>query len=177
VAVGLIVDDFYSFLEARRRFLTGARIKNGKFITSGNPDKPYFMPFQTCIKIVLSHGQVGGKVYFFFGLNTPFASYANQFFQDLLQYSHTEYRDRIGTVAYPAARETPQLQAADLLVHLYYKDVVRRNATNSWDSPHPPLLSALLGRYLSAKDVCHHTKKNIEDGLDLNNIVLPDTGR
>ena len=78
VAFGLVVNDFYSFSLAERRFLTGATIGNesGKLLTSGCPSKPYFCPFQSILKIVTGYAPVGGKAHFSFGLGRPFAEYA-----------------------------------------------------------------------------------------------------
>ena len=54
VNFGIIVDDFNSFTEIQRRFLTGATLQAGNLVTSGNPKKPYFLPFQHCMKTVAS---------------------------------------------------------------------------------------------------------------------------
>ena len=41
VSVGLAVDDFLSCSLPQRRFLTGARMKVNKLVSTGNPTKPY----------------------------------------------------------------------------------------------------------------------------------------
>jgi hypothetical protein len=38
-----------------RKLLTGATYKNGKFITSGSPDRPYFLQFMFCVLDAVSN--------------------------------------------------------------------------------------------------------------------------
>jgi hypothetical protein len=47
VSFGIVVDNFNSYNENQRKFITGARLdeKTGKFLSSGCPNKPYFVPF------------------------------------------------------------------------------------------------------------------------------------
>lgn len=76
VSVGLVIEDFKGLAEKYRRFFTGAVLRNGRLTTSGCPSKPYFVPFQTCIKRVVSYAPAGGEANFFFGLDRTFAEYA-----------------------------------------------------------------------------------------------------
>jgi uncharacterized protein DUF3800 len=46
VSIGVVVKDFNAYSLEDRKFLTGARVTDGKLVTSGAPSKPYFMPFQ-----------------------------------------------------------------------------------------------------------------------------------
>jgi hypothetical protein len=41
---------------------------------------------------------------------------------------------QIGDVAFPLAKDTPQLQTADFLVHMIYKDMLRRKSENNFGS-------------------------------------------
>jgi hypothetical protein len=130
VTWAIFVEDFYSFSHEQRRFMTGATLSpSGKLITSGCPNKPYFVPFQNIIKVVTDATPVGGKAHFNFGLNTQFAEYAVALFEQIVDnpppkdsaISTWKSRDRLGIPLFPLATETAQLQAADMLVHLTYR--------------------------------------------------------
>jgi hypothetical protein len=136
VSFGIVVEDFQSFPLKQRQFMTGATLKNGKLVTSGSPNKPYFVPFQFCIKKVAQYAPVGGKADFFFGLDRPFAKYATSLFDEIKKnapFWNWESKDRLGGREFPLASETAGLQAADLLAHLTYKHMLERYAANDWD--------------------------------------------
>lgn len=119
VSVGLVIADFQELSLTQRRFVTGATMKNGQLVSSGCPNKPYFAPFQYCMKRVVSYAEVGGRADFFFGLDRSFAKYARTLY-DIIKRSKQpdETRCRLGEIAFPMAKETPGLQAADLLAYL-----------------------------------------------------------
>jgi hypothetical protein len=134
VTHAIVIPDFNSFPEIQRRFFTGAEIRNGRLVSSGSPNRPYFVPFQKCIKRIASYAPVGGRAHFFFGLDRPFAKYAGSYYKNL-QTSKTlvvEFRERLGQISFPLARETPELQAADLLTYLTALDVERRIASGDF---------------------------------------------
>jgi len=129
VSYGIIVEDFNSFTLEQRRFLTGATLQSsGELDQAGCPNKPYFVPFQNVVKLLTDYAPEGGKVHFSFGIDRPFYGYATELFKqmvDLTQaaekpWSTWKSRDRLGTTQQPLAKETAQLQAADLLAHLTY---------------------------------------------------------
>lgn len=130
VAWGIVVDDFNSFSLEQRRFMTGATLdpKSKRLTSSGCPKKPYFVPFQNVLRLVTKHAPVGGKARFNFGVDRPFAEYARVLFRQIDNQAKTgphawstwDSMDRLGSPLFPKASETPQLQAADLLVHLTY---------------------------------------------------------
>ncbi len=137
VSVSLIVDDFNSFSEKQRRWMTGATLNTaGKLITSGAPTKPYFVPFQLCLRKITDYAQPGRKAHFFFGIDKPMSKYARVLFKQIKTdrgYAQEwPSKSRLGDPAFPLASETPQLQAADLLVHLTYKHILERHAANDW---------------------------------------------
>jgi hypothetical protein len=86
------------------------------------------VPFQLCVRRITEHTPQDGKAHFFFGLDRPFAEYARVLFRQMKLPTHpiSEWltRDRIGDPSFPLASETPQLQAADLLVHLTYLHIL-----------------------------------------------------
>lgn len=167
VSVGLVVADFLACSLPQRRFLTGARMKVDKLVSTGNPNKPYFMPFTRCIKNVLRYAEGGGKANFFFGLNHTFSGYAKTIFQDLLEHETTEFRDRIGTDSYPLAKETPQMQAADFFSYLVYKDLEQRVTTCRWNVEPEPLLKSLIGAARTRMDFQYFDKTLIDETLKM----------
>lgn len=119
VSVGLVVDDFKGLTLMQRRFFTGATVLDGRLVTSGCPNKPCFAPFQHCIKQVVSYAAVGGNADFFFGTDRPFAKYAETLYRAIKgSRQPDETRCRLGKIDFPLAKETPALQAADLLAYL-----------------------------------------------------------
>jgi len=170
VSVAVVVDDFNSFSEDDRRFLTGASVKligddDAKFTSSGSPNRPYYLPFQHCVKQIASYAPVGGEVHFSFGLASSFAGYAVQLMKQIQADPLAPYRDRIGSVSFPPAKDTPPLQAADLLSHLTYLDVQERIATNGWDKHPTGLLKMCLANRLMQDDTVYYNKACIEETL------------
>jgi hypothetical protein len=173
VFAGIIVDDFNSFSEKQRRFMTGAPLdeKSGKLKASGSPNKPYFVPFQFALKSVTDHTQTGRKASFFFGLATPMAGYANEIFKQIkTQQSWPESawksKRRLGDPAFPLAKETPQLQAADLLAYLTYLYMQERHAANDWTVAPDGLLATCLQNRRSPDDLICHRKESLQSRLD-----------
>lgn len=135
VSFGVVVNDFYSFSLDQRKFLTGATLRRGKFVSTGSPNKPYFVPFQLCVRVVTDHTPSGAKAHFFFGLDSTFSGYATALFKQMEtpnEHSDWQSRDRLGDPSFPKASETPQLQAADLLVHLTYLHMLERHREGKW---------------------------------------------
>ncbi len=135
VSFGVVVEDFNSLSLIQRKFLTGAIVRDRKLISTGSPNKPYFVPFQNCIKCVCEYAPIGGKAHFFFGLDKPFAGYATEMFKQTKEVpvpgSDWKTKNRLGDPAFPLAAETPQLQAADLFVHLSYLFFLERRAASA----------------------------------------------
>jgi hypothetical protein len=145
VSAGIIIEDFTALSLTQRRFLTGATMFKGKAITSGCPNRPYFTPFQFCIKCVVSYAEVGGKAHFFFGLDRPFAKYAQALYANLRNSKQPDpTRERLGTIGFPLASKTPQLQAADLLAYMTAEHVAKNNYQP--ETPPGPFLRALLDK-------------------------------
>jgi hypothetical protein len=121
------VGDFRAFPLNVRQYLTGANVNGkGKVSSSGNPNKPYFMPFQKCVVRLCQYAPKGGKAHFAFGLDRPFAKYAMALFKQMAAPSPNRgpqammLTERLGTPTFPMAKETAPLQIADVLVNLTY---------------------------------------------------------
>jgi hypothetical protein len=134
ISFGIVVQDFLSFSENQRRFLTGMEVTPDLRLTgTGNPNKPYFTPFMHTIKRVASYAPVGGRAHFFFGLDRPFYGYAQEMFRILENSTHAGgYRERLGDTSAPMAKETPQLQAADYFAYLTYDHARECMNTGNW---------------------------------------------
>src|SRR5215469_11377129 len=147
VSAAIVVQDFYSFSLDDRKFMTGATLRNNKLVGSGSPDKPYYIPFQHCLKRVTEYAPVGGKAHFFLGLGHAFSGYAQSLFEQAKADPHSPRREQLGDIDFPEAKHTPQLQAADLLVHLSYLYALDMIKRDSWGTIRPtgPLRYALAG--------------------------------
>jgi hypothetical protein len=168
VAYGVVVRDFFKFSFRERRFLTGATLTpEGRIRESGNPDRPYFAPFQPLIKRVLSYAPVGGKAHFFLGVNSVFGNYAADLYTKLSGNPSHPYQARFGTIAYPEANDTPGLQAADFLVHVIYLDIIKRAQANAlYSLPKPSdLIRLLLNNKRHSEDVVYQDERLMRETL------------
>ena len=174
VSASIIVDDFNSFSEKQRRWFTGATLNTaGKLITSGAPTKPYFVPFQLCIRNITEQVKPGRKAHFFFGTDRPMSKYARVLFRqiktDRAYSSGWPTKSRLGDPAFPAAKDTPQLQAADLLVHLTYRHELERLAENNWNVEPTGLLRACLRKIRRQEDHVLQDRRCLQWMLDVTN--------
>jgi hypothetical protein len=106
-----------------RKFLSGAHRRNGKFLSTGSPDKSYYLPFQFCVSDAVCNSGARDKVHMFAGIDRTFSKYAEILYSQLRDDPRLsdEIRDHMGTLAFPLAKETPALQACDLLVYQLYR--------------------------------------------------------
>jgi hypothetical protein len=150
VSTAVVVDAFNRLSHNERRFLTGGTLRNGKFIDSGCPSKPYFLAFQTVILDIARHAPVGGKSHYAFDLNKQFKGYALDLFALVKGLIEHPLHERIGEISFPTGLEAVQLQTADLLCYLNYqfakKKLVDRSAKPDL------LLRSILQGMLDDKD-------------------------
>lgn len=130
ISATIIADDFNSYSQEHRAHFTGKTVFKGrKTAATGKANTPYFAPFWYCVREVARYASVGGKVHFFCGLNTTFARYATVLYQTIQNSPRRtkwgDWKDRLGNIAFPAAKNTPQLQAADFLAYLQYRHTVK----------------------------------------------------
>src|ERR1700733_7451890 len=155
VSAAIIVEDFYSFSLHDRKFMTGATWKNNELLGTGSPDKAYYIPFQHCLKRIAGRAPVGGKTHFFFGLDRTFSGYAEVLYKQRKADPFAPFREELGEIAFPQAKATAPLQAADLLVHLSYQYALEMMQNNSWGRVQPEGL--LLGALAGTVDQGDHT--------------------
>lgn len=126
IAFGVVVQDFLALSEIDRKWLTGAQFSlQGKPITSGCSTKSYYLPFQFCIfkSAQMSSAAEIDKIHVFVGLDRTFHAYAADLYKNL----QTDPRlpeslvSLLGTLSNPLAKDTPGLQAADLLAYQFYQ--------------------------------------------------------
>jgi hypothetical protein len=170
VSGGIVIDDFFSFNEKQRKFMTGATLMpNGKFTTSGKQKKPYFVPFQNAVKNVTDYTRPGRRANFFFGLDRPMGKYASTFFQEIKTrgaWGEAAWIRRLGDMATPLAKECPQLQAADLLALLTYRHMRERYDDNDWTVPPGGLLKTCLAKMRSRYDHGYETRNSLHQRIE-----------
>jgi hypothetical protein len=169
VCYGIFVDEFFAFSLNHRKFLTGASwdAQKRKFLTTGCPSKPYFVPFVECLKIVTSHTPMGERGGFFCGVDRPVAEYADALFRYIKLRSPALSTEKLGTISFPLAARTPQLQAADLFSCLSYRHMLERRANGNWASPPSALLASLLRNRKSPDDTSFRTGKLIKEMISV----------
>jgi len=182
VSYGIIVDDFNSFSFDERQFMTGATLhpRTGKLLTSGCPTRPYFVPFQNIVKLVCDHAPVGGRAHFSFGLDTSFSQFALVLFKQIEEQSKLHPRpwsawdsvDRLGMAQFPLASETPELQAADLLVHLTYQHMNDWMGHGKVSTP-SEILRMCLANYVSREDHKYQDRECLETLLSNARRLVP----
>jgi hypothetical protein len=176
ISFGIVVADFNSYNERQRKFITGATLdeKTGKFLSTGCPNKPYFVPFQLCLKRVTAYAPIGGKANFFFGSDRPVAGYARSLFDQIkMQVRQGSWpgttwkeKNRLGNSDFPLAKQTPELQAADLYCFLTYQHMLERHKAHDWDVRPSGLLANCLKNMRSAEDHAYQNKRCIDEMLE-----------
>ena len=166
ISAGVVIDDFKQLAESERKWFTGG---SGKSKKSGAASKPYFLPFQMCVRQVTHYTPAGSKAHFFFGVDRPFAEYATALFAQIKASAYSpewEEKRRLGDVAFPQAKETPELQAADLFAHLSYLHWIGRGSDTNWNAKPNGLLATCLKRTKSKYDHVYLNKRAFEQTFE-----------
>jgi len=148
VCCGVSVPDFFSLSEKHRRFLTGGTWNGNRFTSSGSPQKPYFMLFTECTKVVQEYTPLAGRAHFFCGLGRPVEGYAREVFAEW-KLRPSSFK-KLGMLSFPLASETPHLQAADLFSYSAYKYMLEHK---HWDVPPSSTLARLIKNRRNIRDV------------------------
>ncbi len=155
ICSGIIVDDFRVLPLQTRQWLTGAKFSatTGEALSSGCPNKSYYLPFSFC---VLDAARMSGansvdKIHFFAGLDRTFHEYASTLYKFTLEDSRIQrsLKSLLGQISFPLAKDTPGLQAADLLAYRLHRLTLDRIKAKD-KVPVPPLLAQIL-RYRKNK--------------------------
>ncbi len=148
IGYGIVVKDFLALPLLDRKWFTGAKFNiAGEALTSGCPNKSYYVPFQWC---VLESSKVWGKnkiekVHFFAGLDRSFYGYATVLHGHLLKDVRlpASLLGKLGGISYPLAKNTPGIQAADLFVNRLYQHASAMVVDRGKAPPIPALLKSL----------------------------------
>lgn len=153
VSSGIIIEDFESFSLDEKKFMTVATLfhRTAK-LEGGCPTKPYFVPFQLCVRTIAAYTPRRWRAHFYFGLDRNFYSYANALFRDMKMKAPISWREKLGDPAFPLAAETPELQAADVLAYLTYTHMKKHFHSRTWTVQPESRLAYLLQRAKSRGD-------------------------
>lgn len=140
LAYSVVVNDFLALPLEGRRWYTGAKFsQRGRFIGGGCPSKPYYLPFMFCaLKSAQNSITPPDKMHLFVGLDRTFQGYASELFRFLLIDDRLpeSLRSAFGTLVNPLAKDTPGLQAADLIAYTMYQASLA--ALDDAGNYHPP---------------------------------------
>jgi hypothetical protein len=171
ISVGVIVNDFKYFSDSERRYFTGGTLRETGIVKgAASPNKPYFLPFQLCLIRVCEYAPVDSKAHFFFGIDRLFRGYASELFAQIANSPRRgegyEWKDRLGMPGYPKAKETPQLQAADMLANLTYHHMLDAEKLLGILAP-GLLLEKCISNRRSDYDFIFYKRSNLATALDL----------
>jgi hypothetical protein len=151
VGAALVMTDWKRLDLDHRRFMTGAKYlpRQNRFVTSGSPKKPYFVPFQDCIARVATLCEEDEKAHYFFSLNKQFHGYALDVYR-LIKTHPMPFEKHLGMISFPTPKDLVHLQAADLLCYLLHDFLPRR--LKDADLPVPEPLARAMERRRSIRD-------------------------
>ena len=162
IASLVVVHDFLSFSYDERRFLTGGGYLNGKFVSSGAPSKPYFVPFQHCILESVKYCKPGIKMNYYFDFNKVLSGYAQDLYKIIvgwIQLTRDPAGRALGEIGFPTGIQAPALQAADLLAYQTYQ--YRKTGTGERRHAMPHLLRQLLSKSKDNRDFVFYDRKTL----------------
>jgi hypothetical protein len=116
---GVNLEDWYKLSIDNRRWLTGGMRRAGKFRTNSAPDKPYYVPFSMCVADLIHTFKE--QVHFSFGIDRKFSQHALGLYNQLKDDPAYEHGHLMGTFLAPPSKDTPGLQAADMVCYLLYQ--------------------------------------------------------
>jgi hypothetical protein len=168
ISAGVVVDDFNQFDPDFRAYLTGAGIRDGKLLSPGTPNTPYFMIFQQCIARIAGYANEGEVVHFSFGLDTSFGRRAYDLIKEIKESPNRfPWKDRLGEPFFPEAKKTPELQAADLLAYLTYRHMTDGSEPLGTKKP-SRLLQLCIANKRNNADFFFTTADNIVQNAKIN---------
>lgn len=165
VCSGFFVADFFNLSEKQRKFVTGGTWDGKKFLTSGCPNKPYFVVFTECLKAVQKHVAGGQRAHFYCGIDRPAGEYAREVFG--FYRTRPSANKKLGTIAFPHASEIPALQIADLFSYLTYQFMLERRQTKDWTAPPTEALAMLLFNRKAEGDTTLRDEKQLREMISV----------
>lgn len=135
---------FFALSLDERRWLTGGIVKpSGKWIQSGAPTKPYFLPFQQCVVDATLASDPAGLTHFVFDRQKDFEPNAKRVFA-LMNQQHPAVSSRLGDIVYTSKLRQVLLQLADFVAYESYQFLVGNRPNSPLDSSmgaNPPLFA------------------------------------
>lgn len=120
VGAAVDVQAFREYSVGERHLLTGGVFQDGRFISRGVPDRPYFVPFQTLVSRVNRLTPPDGIVHFVFCKDPKRVRHSERVFEQIAQWlPWSGLERRLGGLQYRLTCQEPGLQAADLRAHLW----------------------------------------------------------
>lgn len=119
----LVIEDWKKLNKYERMFLTGGYydLDNQHWITTGAPNKTYFLPFQFAVVGPAIHCRAGLHVNYTFDLNKQFKNHVVDLYTLLKSDQKLQSRHRLGALDLEESQRAVGLQAADLLAYQTYK--------------------------------------------------------
>jgi hypothetical protein len=124
VPIGAMVQtkDFFSYTYGERRWLTGGFIRgDGKWMTTGAPNRPYHLLFDHILVDAAHKTNAGKKILYVFDQQKAYESRAIQQFGEAAAAVNEGIRTKFGAVNYVERHEAPGVQVADLYVHCWHR--------------------------------------------------------
>jgi hypothetical protein len=144
VSCSVHMEEWHKLTKDERAYLTGARHDdNGELLTSGAPNKPYFLPFLTTISTVLDYCNPEHTVDFSIDDSPHFSGYASRYFREIKSWDVGNFK-RMGEIFFVDSKKAPPVQAADLLAYESYQYGMARLAVNMKVVNPSPVLHAAI---------------------------------
>ncbi len=170
IGYAIVVQHFLDLPQKTREWFTGAKFTiHGRRVSSGSPKRSYYLPFQFTVLEAAKTCGTKEKIHFFVGLDRSFDEYAVDLYKYLLDDSvrlPDLYRSALGNISFPLAKDTPGLQAADLLAYRLYR--YAQDLIAAIKAKHEITLPPLLKRLL--KNRKPHQMFDLLDGPKLSRI-------
>jgi hypothetical protein len=126
----VLMEEWQKLSQDERAYLTGgAQDQEGKIVTPGAPNKPYFLPFLTVISTALDYCNAGHVMHFSFDQSRDFSGYARQYFNEIRTWNLPKY-ERMGDISFVDSEKSTPVQAADLLAFETYRYGLARLKVN-----------------------------------------------
>jgi hypothetical protein len=122
----VVVDHWNNLALYDRRVMTGGEIKSGKWTNKGCPNKCYYLPFLFAVIDSARYSGTVDKIHYFAGLDKTFSGYARDLYSRFSRDNTLPFRASLGAISFPQSKETPPLQAADLLAYRMYQHCITR---------------------------------------------------
>ena len=130
VSCAVLMEEWHKLSRDERAYLTGgAHDQEGKIVTSGAPNKPYFLPFLTAITTALEYCDSGLVMHFSFDHSRHFSGYAERYFKEIQTWNLAKY-ERMGEISFVDSKKVTPIQAADLLAFETYRYGLARLKVN-----------------------------------------------